>query len=52
MSTKYYPGIICPICDEPIEEDEAKIFDGEDWVHLCCEIESNDDESIWGYDND
>ncbi len=49
---KYYPGIICPYCEEPIEEYEAKVFDDEDWVHLSCAVEDNDDPVIWGYEGD
>ena len=46
--------MICKICGEPLLEDEPKIYCRitEEYEHLGCSVQADDDPSIWGYDGD
>lgn len=46
--------LMCPYCNEEIEEDQPKVYDEYDkcYYHLGCSIELDDDPAIWGYEGD
>ena len=46
--------LICPYCEEEIEEDHPKVWDQTEkaYLHLGCSIELDDDPAIWGYEGD